>query len=58
MREPPLQPGEQGVRLRTTAGEDDVTAGRVSYDVIDTPEPQAQAPEAAKTTDEPVEAQQ
>jgi DNA-directed RNA polymerase subunit K/omega len=41
-----------------TRAVDDVTAGRVSYDVIDTPEPQAQTPEAAKTTDEPVEAQQ
>jgi DNA-directed RNA polymerase subunit K/omega len=39
-----------------TRAVDDVTSGRVSYDVIDTPEPQA--PEAAKTTDEPVEAQQ
>jgi len=41
-----------------TRAVDDVTAGRVAYDVISTPEPKAQQDEAAKATDEPVEVQQ
>lgn len=41
-----------------TRAVDDVTAGRVTYNVIDTPEPQGQPQEAAKAADESVEVQQ